>query len=377
MPKFKIATYNVNNLFRRPALLQLEGFSAAAKKVLDDIVRLNILLEEPIYDAAIKVKIQALLEKYDFQRKTKKPWFTINEAKKKLLRIKTQPAPARVEIVAAGRADWVGWVDLVREGVSAASTENTARVLQVIQPDVLCLVEVEDRPTLDRFNEQVLKPFQLTFAHNLLVDGNDERGIDVGLFSRFEIRSVRSHIDQPNANGKGRLFSRDCPEFEVLLPNGRPLWVLVNHLKSQGYGNKADNDKRRKAQADKVRDYLGRFNLAQDLVVVAGDFNDTASNPPLHPLQRLLATPHLRDVLDSPMFPAGAPRWTYGSGKQQLDYLLVSKPLFDGVASVGIERQGMFSKTNFGGQFPHFPTVTDETTHASDHAAVWAEFDLP
>lgn len=372
--KLRLATYNVNNLFSRPALLQLEGFSTTARKVLDDITKLNELLELPAYDAAARANIKALLEKYEFQRNTKKPWFTINQIKAKLYSVKKNPA--RIEVVAGGRDAWVGWVELVREDVSALSVENTARVIEATRPDVLAVVEVEDRPTLDRFQNQVLKRFNVSFKHNLLVDGNDPRGIDVGLYSRFEIRSVRSHIDQPNANGKGRLFSRDCPEFEVVLPGGKTLWMLVNHFKSQGYGVKADNDKRRKAQADKVRDYLGRFDLKSDLVAVAGDFNDPAENPPLHPLKNLLATPHLRDVFAAPVFGA-APRWTYGSGKQQLDYLLVSKPLFDAIADVGIERRGMYSKTNFGGLFPHFPTVTGESTLASDHAAVWAEFALP
>jgi endonuclease/exonuclease/phosphatase family metal-dependent hydrolase len=349
----------------------LEGFSATAKKVLDDITKLNLLLEQPVYDAATKAAIKALLEKYDFHHNTKKPWFTINEVKGKLYSVKKNPT--RVEVVAAGRTAWVGWIELVREDVSGVSVENTARVVQACQPHVLCVVEVEDRIALDRFQVQVLKKFNAAFKHNLLVDGNDDRGIDVGLYSQFEIRSVRSHIDEPNANGKGHLFSRDCPEFEVILPNGKSLWVLVNHFKSQGYGSKASNDNRRKAQADKVRQYLGRFDLTKDLVAVAGDFNDKAQNPPINPLQNLLATPNLRDVLDSAAFGA-VPRWTYGSGKQQLDYLLVSKPLFDRVLQAGIERRGMFSKTNFGGAFPHFPTVTDETTHASDHAAVWAEF---
>lgn len=368
---FRIASYNVNNLFRRPALMQLEGFSAEAKKVLDDITKLNLLLEQPVYDAAARGQIKALLEKYEFHRNTKKDWFTINQVKGKLFSVKKNPT--RVEVVAGGRGGWVGWVELVREDVSGVSVENTARVIQACQPHVLCMVEVEDRIALERFQNQVLKKFNSAFKSNLLVDGNDERGIDVGLYSQFPIRSVRSHIDEPNANGQGHLFSRDCPEFEVILPDGKSLWVLVNHFKSQGYGSKAGNDRRRKAQADKVRDYLGRFDLTQDLVAVAGDLNDQAQNPPLHPLQKLLATPNLRDVFDSPVFGA-TPRWTYGSGKQQLDYLLVSKPLFARVLQVGIERRGMFSKTNFGGAFPHFPTVTDEATHASDHAAVWAEF---
>jgi hypothetical protein len=70
------------------------------------------------------------------------------------------------------------------------------------------------------------------------------------------------------------------------------------------------------------------------------------------------------------------PRWTYHDGRTQLDYLLASRPLWEKLRAVGIERRGFFHKTNFGGKFPHFPEVTDEVTQASDHAAVWGEFEL-
>lgn len=374
--KIKIATFNANNLFQRPAVLQLEGFNATTRVVLEDIQRLNSLLAEASYAGAVGAEIKALLEKYD-QHTDKKTannrWFFVNQIRGKLFSV--QQSPPGIKLKAAGRPDWFGWIEFKIENVPPISTENTARVIEAVRPDILCMVEVEDRIALERFNGDAIHPLGFAFAHNLLVDGNDPRGIDVGLYSQFEIHSVRSHIDEKTASGHGRLFSRDCAEFGVVLPGGRTLWVLVNHFKSQGYGKKADNDKRRRAQADKVRDYLQRFNLGTDLVVVAGDFNDSADNPPLHPLQNLLATPKLRDALESPKFGA-APRWTYGHGKQQLDYLLVSRALFDRITNVGIERRGLFSKTNFGGLFPHFPTVSDEVTQASDHALVWAEIQL-
>jgi hypothetical protein len=31
---------------------------------------------------------------------------------------------------------------------------------------------------------------------------------------------------------------------------------------------------------------------------------------------------------------------------------------------------------DFNGRFPHFPEVTGKVTQASDHAAVWADFDI-
>lgn len=40
----RVATYDVNNLFERAAVLELEGFSQQAAKMLQDVQRLNELL---------------------------------------------------------------------------------------------------------------------------------------------------------------------------------------------------------------------------------------------------------------------------------------------------------------------------------------------
>jgi hypothetical protein len=83
--------------------------------------------------------------------------------------------------------------------VTWAATRNTSRVVGDVNADILLTVEVEDRLTLQRFNEQVLgAEFGTTYPHNILVDGNDERGIDLGILSRFPIRAVRAHFDEPD-----------------------------------------------------------------------------------------------------------------------------------------------------------------------------------
>jgi endonuclease/exonuclease/phosphatase family metal-dependent hydrolase len=366
----RIATYNVNNLFERANAMQLEGFSTDGARILQDVQELNQLLEKDSYAGAVGQRITELLEQYDFHKPKKNRWFTIIEVKKKLYSVKQDGSG--VTIVAAGRKSWVGWVELIRDAVHEASIENTGRVIQAVKGDILCMVEVENRLTLDRFNKKILGNFNPSYAHNLLVDGNDDRGIDVGLFSQFEIRSVRSHIDDTYTDKKGqlqRVFSRDCPEFEVALPSGKPVWILCNHFKSKGYGSQAANNSKRTQQAKRVRKILGRFNLATDYVVVAGDLNDTPNSQPLKPL---LDTPNLFDLLASNKL--SGPRWTYQDAKDQIDYLLVSKALRDTLKKAGIERRGIFSADNFKGKFPHFPEVTGKVTQASDHAAVWAEF---
>ncbi|MBI3653868.1 MAG: endonuclease/exonuclease/phosphatase family protein [Acidobacteria bacterium] len=362
--KLKLATYNVNNLFCRANVLQLEGFSQVAAEVLADIQTLSTLLENDSYAGNTGTEIVKLLSKYQLDSTKRDKWFSLNESRNKLFTI----ANGVVKLVAKGRQAWVGWVELKYDIVDEISTENTGRVIQELKPDVLCLVEVESRLALDKFNTNILKKLNAGFAHNLLIDGNDARGIDVGLFSQYPINSVRSHIDDTfnAANQTFKIFSRDCPEYEVLLPNDKTLWMLCNHFKSKGYGNPASNDAKRKRQANRVKDLLQRFDLTTDFVVVAGDFNDT---PGREPLKKLLQTPNLFDVLSSPLFQGE--RWTYQDKKGQIDYLLVSQALFATLQGVGIERRGIFRP-----DIAHFPEVTDKTTQASDHAAVFAEFNI-
>jgi hypothetical protein len=45
----RLATFNVNNLFRRPKVFQLEGMSTQAAKVLDDLQKLEQLLAKSSY----------------------------------------------------------------------------------------------------------------------------------------------------------------------------------------------------------------------------------------------------------------------------------------------------------------------------------------
>ena len=80
----------------------------------------------------------------------------------------------------------------------------------------------------------------------MVVDGNDERGIDIGIFSQFPIAEIRSHVDDPAPNGE-RLFSRDCPEYDHLLPTGDRLVVIPNHLKSKRNGNDQASQEHRSA----------------------------------------------------------------------------------------------------------------------------------
>jgi endonuclease/exonuclease/phosphatase family metal-dependent hydrolase len=121
--------------------------------------------------------------------------------------------------VANGRDDWVGWLELKPERVNEIATQNTARVIRDVDADILATIEVDNRVAVQRFNVQLL-PFVTAqaYPHIMVIDGNDERGIDVGVMTRFPIGTMRSHVDDFR-NGT-RVFSRDCPEYEIQLPAG-------------------------------------------------------------------------------------------------------------------------------------------------------------
>ena len=188
---------------------------------------------------------------------------------------------------------------------------------------------------------------------------------------------MRSHTDDLDPATNRPIFSRDCAEFEIDIPGTRHLWVLVNHFKSRGYGSKASNDARRKRQAETVTAILRRFDLEKQWVIVAGDFNELPSSDSLAPLLQRVG---LRNTLAK--LPNDADRWTHRddavpSKNDQIDYLLVSEALWPRLREVGIERRGVWaSAKKTREKYSPLSTITGDSNCASDHAAVWADFDL-
>jgi endonuclease/exonuclease/phosphatase family metal-dependent hydrolase len=297
-----------------------------------------------------------------------------------------------------GEKQYIVW-DSRRRKLAARALKEPDGVL----PDILCLQEVENIQAIRVFNQRYLDNY---YPYSLLIDGYDPRNIDVGLLSLFPIRSIRTHIDDVYKEGErreGRIFSRDCLEAEIELPDGALLTLFINHLKSklvvrekdetdEEYVEKLkDSHERRLGQAQAVCDYVrerfeGQHNQA--LYAVVGDFNDTAVSPWVAPL---LESPHLTDLLST--YRPVDDRWThYWQSKgyvSHIDFILASKALGERVARVveadssrvpHIERRGLaYRKLNAAGEtlpreatLVHFePEVIDDwKDNISDHCPV-------
>ena len=53
-------------------------------------------------------------------------------------------------MVANGRTNWIGFVDLKMEAVNEVATRMTAKVIRTVSADVIGLIEAESRPSLIR-----------------------------------------------------------------------------------------------------------------------------------------------------------------------------------------------------------------------------------
>jgi endonuclease/exonuclease/phosphatase family metal-dependent hydrolase len=354
--------------------------------VLKAYEKVSALLQKAKYSATDKKQIRDLLvtlEIYTVDKKTKAirrnqttdpQWAWLRKNRGTFDR---EPSDKRknVAIIAKGRGDWIGWIELAKEAVDETATRMTARVIHDIGAHVLGLVEVEDRPSLLRFNRNLLGGL---YRHVMLVDGNDDRGIDVAIMTRngFNIGSIRSNVDKTDS--KGIIFSRDCVEYEVRTPKGAVIHVLVNHFKSQSGGGGA----KRKRQAKAVRKIVDELVKAGAHVVVVGDLNEgpSVAGSQAPNLAKLFKNNSpLIDCYSLPGFDVGNRPGTFDSCvlRNRFDYIFISKSLQPHYKGGRVFRKGLWgSREKRPTLWETYPEITASKEGASDHSAVVIELDI-
>ena len=316
---------------------------ADGKNILKACADINLTLGKDVYTQADKTKIITLLKALGLAKSDESKFAILRQNRGHLVK---RGKNGKIEIVATGRNDWIGWVELAREEVNETATRNTAQVIRDLKADVLGLVEAESRPALVRFSAYVLPSVNVTgYEHIMLIDGNDERGIDVGIMTRrdYDIVSICSHVD--DQDGKGFIFSRDCAQYEIRTKNGNTLIVLVNHLKSKGYGIAAQSDAKRKRQATRTAEIYASVLQKHEYVAVIGDMNDTPDSDPLSPL---IKHTNLKEVATLQGFDDQGRPGTYknGTASNKIDFILLSPALFAKATAGGINRKGVWGGKN-------------------------------
>lgn len=367
--QIRLATFNVENLFNRPVAMNRPNWSEG-QPALNAYNSLNSLLNKETYTSDDRQQILKLLGDFGLlAARPNNPYLELRKIKGRLVQIHKDRDP---EIVAKGRSDWVGWVELKKESIADQAIENTARVIAEVNPDILVLVEIENRVVLQQFYDQVLEPMLKArglkcYPYNMVIDGNDIRGIDVGILSRFPIASMCTHIEDRKSDK--RIFSRDCPEYYVRVKDDLELLMLPNHFASKGSDRSGE---RRKVQSERVKEIYEGLKAEHDHIVAAGDLNDY---PEGGSLGALLAGTDLKDAMSLPMYEGYPGTYGHATARNKLDYLLLSPALAGGVTAVNVERRGFYAPT----KWPSFENINKDTKdryQASDHHCLWADIEL-
>jgi len=365
----RIATFNVENLFSRPKVMNFPTW-AEGQPYLDDYYRLNSLLNQEHYSAADKREILKLLKRHGLTAaRPQSEYFEFRDLRGKLLKRSKDKPPV---VVAEGRGDWLGWLALKQDSVADAAIQNTARAIAEVNPDILVLVEVENRPALQRFHDQALEPLLRAmgrpgYGDSMVIDGNDQRGIDVGILSRKPIVRMRSHVTDLT-NGR-TTFSRDCPEYYIAVNPNLQLAVLPNHFASKGSDR---TGARRRIQAARVQEIYRGLRADHEYVIVAGDLND---NPQSGALDALLTQTDARDAMSLDVYHGFPGTYQRATAAEKIDYLLMSPRLVERVMQVNVFRKGFYAPTKWE-SFENITKDTKDRNQASDHHCLWVDLDL-
>lgn len=153
--------------------------------------------------------------------------------------------------------------------------KNVSEVILSVEdkkgPDILFMAEVENDNILGQLNKKYLQ--SAGYTTQVLIEGPDERGIDVALLSRFPLdgKPELHKVPYKGQNAEDQKWmnrSRGILEVPLKLPNGSKLTALVAHFPSQG------NPRYWRSQAVEYAKSLIKAR-PNEMVVFGGDLNIT------------------------------------------------------------------------------------------------------
>lgn len=237
-------------------------------------------------------------------------------------------------------------------------TEDVARGLASLKGDIVLLQEIENKEVLKAIAEHSsLK--SLGYVTRESVIGNDPRGINIGVLSRFPITKYVSHrrdqftrVDDPKYV---YYFARDAVEVHLNV-NGQAVVIIGVHFKSQA--NDEDPNRRiaEGQQARAIADSVLKGN-PNAYVFVMGDFNDDLNSIAYKAVRDGQTGPaYQHAMMDVPSSQRYS--YTYSGDRKLIDHMLVTPDVYK-----------RFVKGS--------ATITHDKSLSSDHAPLAATFTIP
>jgi endonuclease/exonuclease/phosphatase family metal-dependent hydrolase len=293
----------------------------------------------------------------------------------------------------------LGRADNADERTYRAKIDYLSDVLMRLAPDVAVIDEVREPESFDELADR-LGAYQYRFLGD---PPPVNRRIQTGILSRFPIleqgqwREFTVVLPGPGSETMRLSFRRAMPWSRLELPNGETILVVAVHLKSRRAAAEEIPD----AEPYRRRRVLGRslsnlIRIAEaaglrcllddamdrrtaDHYAVLGDFNDAPNSTALSLIMGLedeegseLVQSEERRLFQA-LWRVPLDRvFSYvGRGQRHLfDHILVSQRLSLGLVVAGVESQLLEAERRQHSDHP-------EGYPRSDHAPVWATFELP
>jgi hypothetical protein len=107
---------------------------------------INVLLRKATYTDADRARILELLTELGLRNDDNGSELVVLRRNRGQLVCRPQTGP--VEVVAHGRADWLGWVEMKTEAVNEQSTRDTARVIHELDEEITDPLRLRPRRNL-------------------------------------------------------------------------------------------------------------------------------------------------------------------------------------------------------------------------------------
>ena len=360
----KIATFNIQNLFHRDKSLLEKPFG---KNLTDWINELDDLMRKPSISLVDQTRIRELSFLTGFEKSSPRPYAVL---RRKAGFLYMKGLNYSTESKASDLTKWNGWIELQTTPIRPEATDNKARVIAAVNPDILLLQEIEDRASLEEFNQLILPKFDCKpYAQSFVVQSDTLKGLELGILLRkdYKLVSIKTH-------------PINClVEYEVLTPNNLTIHILSTQLQKQKK-DKDFTDAIRKKQANYIATiYQERMAEDKTNIIIAGTLNAASYCDSLSPL---LQQTNLRDITkhlsfevdcdagnDATYHRLGAYR--KGVNIKQKDYILLSPALFETMKDSGLNRKAVWPENR--PQWSIYKSVTNKNIAASEHPLVWGK----
>lgn len=216
-----------------------------------------------------------------------------------------------------GSCSGTSFEEILSQSEFDTKVAQVAAGIQVIQPDVIALQEIENRRAFDALRDKLIA-LGLSYPIGQLGETGSPGSVDVAILAKGALTEVKTHRDLAlkRPDGSSTSFARELLEVRMTFES-RTVVVFAAH-----YVAKVNDDPgRRLAEAQATQQLLTATakELPDALVVLGGDLNDVPGSPPINALEA--GNQLFRVASDRPVEKQAT--YTFAGVDQAIDHIFV------------------------------------------------------